>query len=313
MGGRGLKMKLFHTFAAFILCFFTQLPFSSLSYADCGIPYGQDAINKFPVIIEAVVTEDNSFLSSIVPGLYNRTSFKISKSFKGPYGDDEVITVRVNGTKYKSNMFQEGKSYLVFLYNYKSAHDYYTGPCTPSFSYEAINSHGGFGSSLISTLIEVVKYSATSDKERTDLFKGLSKKMPDIYELYEQQGQLLAKNKKYGEALELYELAIATKYKTWIKREYGDKGPGGDLGRYNQLLDKPLTIPADAVIHQVVRAGDVIFEYALALYDIGQYSEAAEILKIAESGSISRDNRERIEKLKMDLSDELKKTVGVKN
>lgn len=279
------------------------------SRADCVIPFGQDAINRFPVIFEGVVEREGFFL---FPGLSDNFSFKVNRVFKGKLEDTKLVTVNVGGgAKYKKRAFQEGKLYLVFLYKGNGDKDYQTGPCTPNFSYEAINSHGGFGSSLIPTLINVVEYSTTSDKERYKTLQDLIIKMPNISELYEAQGRILARGKKYNEALVLYETAVRVRYKVSMTNKHGDKGPGGNLGSYTQqFLDNPILIPDHAFIHRSIGAGNIVLEYARVLYDMGRYQEALEVLGIADDGGANNND---VKALRSDLLNKLDGSLGGKN
>lgn len=279
------------------------------SWADCGIPFGQEAINRYPVIFEGVAERKGFFL---FPGLSDDFVFKAIRVFKGELKANELITVNIDGgAKYRKRAFQEGKLYLVFLYKANEDKDYQTGPCTPGFSYEAINSHGGIGSPGIPTLINAVEYSTTSDEERYKILQDLITKMPNISELYESQGQILARSKKYNEALSLYETAVRVRYKVSMKNKYGDKGPGGHLGSYAQrFLDNPIKIQEHGFIHRSIGTGDILLKYAEALHSMGRYSEALEVLGIADDGGA---NNHGVKALRSDLLKKLGEPLGGKN
>lgn len=273
-----MRMLKFFFFCLFFV-FFSQ-PSWALS---CVQFHGQQLINKYPIIFRGIESKTDA----------GEKIFQVIKSYKGGIRDGELVTFSKDGEA----IIFEGKNVtpaeapmvkVVFIND--SGHS--DQPCSPNFLLSSLNLYPENSWADIETLDALENLRAKSFKEKLIAYEELNSELPNVFRFYHRKAELLEENEEYEAAVDVYKIAIAKKYQLWIKSKYGEKGPGGDLGRYNHVLGNPLDIPKDAIIHNMAGGWIPILGYARVLYQLERYKEAKEALELVNAPAKSDDAKE---------------------
>lgn len=271
------------------------------AWADCTMSQGEEAAERYPVIIEATYSPPQKKWNLL--GIFFDDSdlgtFHINTVFKGNYQKGDTISAHTGDAKSKYKKFREGETYFViFIQGHNK--ELYTGACTPSFSYENINNLRELSGIYIPTLVASIENKPSSYSEKIKIYEKLIEKMPNIYQLHDAKALLHAENLKYDAAIATYKEGFKARHALSVK---GIKDGGGNSiersfpQAYEEIASSSTEIPMDGKWYMIGDRASLLLPYALILSKAERYDDALKVLDVAK-GKI---DRKEIEKMRLEI------------
>lgn len=274
-----------------LLLFLTLFFVNSAFAMSCDIPYGREAIDKYPVILEGISTAS---------GKVGQFNFEVTKVYKGDVNKGDIVTWRQGidrrllggSNQADASSSAQPKLSIKFLNYDKDSKQYVSlGPCAPDILYESINRYPQNYYYRTKTMEFLHSYK-TGDMK---ILEELIRKMPDVPKYLKERAEILVERGRYDEAISLYEHLVKQKFVTASKDKYRDKTEEEIIADYDQKYSGTvLGIADDIRLHRFAKTTGILPLYGRALYEAGNYIKAAKVLAVFVSGYRSNEEANQL-------------------
>lgn len=260
----------------------------------CIIPKGKEAIEQYPVILKGYKRQSDS--KSFI--------FHVTKPYKGDFhaGDTVKIVKKLfnYGVKAKQEtpqVFDDKKLQVIFLVSDEND-ELVLRDCTPGFYIKSVNDYPQNYWKQVETLRELELINVTNLKEKLDRAKTLHEELPNVYKYYLLYGETLEELMSYEDALEVYKLAMAVAYQSFIK----DKNiPKEKIEEFMAYFEDPIKITEKRYFFQNTGVWIPMLAYGRTLYKMKNYKEAYAILKHVNEIAISSEAELLLEEVRKNI------------